>query len=208
MKKNDKQVKPIEKKPIKGITKPRISSKTVKKTKKPEKSPKKVQVKKKPPVIVESPPKPIIPGLKPIGRPPKYKTVAELQALIDEYFESCWEPKMDMFGNVIYKKDKRGRKTDEIVMVQRVPYTITGLAESIGMTRQMLLEYQLKDKFGDTIKRAKGKCQRYAEESLFVGKNPTGAIFNLKNNYQDWKDKQEIDANHSGNLIINETVYR
>jgi hypothetical protein len=208
MKKNDKQVKPIKKKPIKGITKPRISSKLVKKAKKLEVSPKKVQVKKKPPVIVEPPPKPRIPGLKPIGRPPKYKTVAELQALIDEYFESCWEPKMDMFGNVIYKKDKRGRKTDDIVMVQRVPYTITGLAYSIDMTRETLLRYQENNKFSDTIKRAKAKCQMYAEESLFVGKNPTGAIFNLKNNYQDWKDKQEIDANHSGNLVINETVYR
>ena len=34
------------------------------------------------------------------------------------------------------------------------------------------------------------KCQQYAEEFLFVGKNAAGVIFNLKNNY-GWRDKTE-----------------
>ena len=43
-------------------------------------------------------------------------------------------------------------------------------------------------------------CQQYAEESLFIGKNPTGAIFNLKNNYE-WKDKNETDLTTDGKKI-------
>jgi len=136
------------------------------------------------------------------GRPPKYKTVAELQKLIDAYFESCWTEKLDMFGNVIYKKEN-GKKSDQPVMVQTKPYTITGLALAMGTTRETLLDYEHKDKFSYTIKRAKEMCQTYAEESLLIGKNPTGAIFNLKNNYNRWKDKTETE--HSGNLTWVET---
>lgn len=136
------------------------------------------------------------------GRPPKYKSVPELQKLIDEYFESCWAQKIDMFGTPLYLKDKSGRKTEVPVMIQVRPYTITGLALAIGTNRQTLLNYETNDKFLDTIKRAKERCQTYAEESLFIGKNPTGAIFNLKNNYRDWKDKTETE--HSGNLVWTE----
>lgn len=132
-----------------------------------------------------------------VGRPPKYKNVKELEMLIDAYFRSCWEQKIDMFGNPIFLKDKRGKKTDTPVMIQKEPYTVTGLARSIGMTRQRLIDYEEKDEFRDTIKRAKQYCEEYAERSLYVGKNPTGAIFNLKNNWL-WKDK--IETEHSGNL--------
>jgi hypothetical protein len=127
------------------------------------------------------------------GRPLKFKSVKELQAKIDEYFKSCWKQKIDMFGNPVFLKDKSGKKTEEKVMVQFKPYTITGLAVFLDTTRETLLDYEAKDKFSDTIKRAKETCQAYAEESLFIGKNPTGPIFNLKNNYGRWKDKSEVD---------------
>lgn len=224
MKKVDTPVKTTKKTPIKAIVKPRLSSKSPKKTEKPEDSPKKVQNKKKVHKStstkkwvekkVESRSKEydtrigFNSNIPKVGQPPKYKSVEQLATLIDEYFESCWAPKMDMFGNFVYYKDKRGKKTDQVVMVQVRPYTITGLAFSIGTSREGLLNYEKKDKYFDTIKRAKDACHRYAEESLFIGKNPAGAIFNLKNNYQDWKDKQEIDAKHSGNLIVNEINYR
>lgn len=132
-----------------------------------------------------------------VGRPPKYKNVKELELLIEAYFRSCWEQKIDMFGNPIFLKDKSGKKTDSPVMVQKEPYTVTGLARAIGMSRQLLIDYEKKDQFLDTIKRAKQMCEEYAERSLYVGKNPTGAIFNLKNNWK-WKDKTETE--HSGNL--------
>jgi len=134
------------------------------------------------------------------GRPPKYETVEQLQVLIEEYFRSCWIQKIDMFGNPIYFKDKNRKKTNKKVMIQFKPYTITGLAVALDTSRKVLIEYQNKDKFSNTIKRAKEMCQQYAEESLFIGKNPTGAIFNLKNNYE-WKDKNETDLTTDGKKI-------
>lgn len=124
------------------------------------------------------------------GRPLKFKTPEELQAKIDEYYKSCWEQKIDMFGNPVFEKDRNGQKTEKPVMVQFKPYTITGLAVFLDTSRETLINYEQKDGFFDTIKAAKEKCHAYAEESLFVGKNPSGAIFNLKNNY-GWKDQNQ-----------------
>jgi hypothetical protein len=118
-----------------------------------------------------------------VGRPLAFKTPNKLKSKIKAYYKSCWAPKRDMFGNVI--KDK---ETGEVVLVQSKPYTITGLAVFLGTSRETLMNYEARDDFFDTIKAAKEICHAYAEESLFIGKNPTGAIFNLKNNY-GWKDE-------------------
>jgi hypothetical protein len=117
------------------------------------------------------------------GRPLKYKNVGELQKLIDQYFESCWQEFeiKDEDGNVV----DMGRR-------QIRPYTITGLCLALDTTRELLLNYQDKEEYHDTITRAKMKCHNYAEEFLFTSKNPTGAMFNLKNNY-GWKDKNETE---------------
>lgn len=135
------------------------------------------------------------------GRPPKFNSVEELQARIDQYFSSCWTQKIDAFGNPMFLRDKKGEKTNKKIMVQFKPYTISGLAFTLEMVRQSLINYEKKDGFLDTIKRAKQRCEAYAEEQLFVGKNVVGAIFNLKNNY-GWKDKTETE--HSGNLVWRE----
>ncbi len=139
---------------------------------------------------------------KKMGRPLKFKTVRQLQKKIDEYFASCWSQKMDMFGNPVFRKDKSGKKTNDPVIIQHKPYTITGLAVYLDTFRDVLLDYQGKKDYSNAIKRAKERCQSYAEESLFIGKNPTGVIFNLKNNYSGWKDKTEVDSNHSGDVQI------
>jgi len=47
--------------------------------------------------------------------------------------------------------------------------------------------------FSDTVARAKMMCEEYAEESLYTMRNPAGAIFNLKNNW-NWKDKHEVET--------------
>ena len=102
------------------------------------------------------------------GRPSKFKSVEELQEAIDKYFEECDETKR--------------------------PYTVSGLAYALDTTRRTLLDYQEKDEYSHTIKRAKAKIEAFNEELLFSKDVPTvGVIFNLKNNY-DWKDKQEIEA--------------
>lgn len=115
------------------------------------------------------------------GRPRKFKTVEELQSKIDSYFESCWG------------EDQNGE------MIQKKPYTISGLALHLDTTRDTLLHYERDNPdfsdFFDTIKKAKQKCETYVEEYLFTGKNTAGAIFNLKNNYKGWKDQQDIEMN-------------
>jgi hypothetical protein len=129
------------------------------------------------------------------GRPLKFKSAKELQKKIDEYFESCFEEvwQQNAEGNWEPVLDRHG----EILRRQIKPFTITGLALALDTTRETLLDYEEKDEFSDTIKRAKQRCENYAEEQLFKtnAKNITGIIFNLKNNYGRWADKQEVDTN-------------
>lgn len=186
---------------MKSTAKKKVVAKTAKT--KPKAKKKKIQAKTEPIKAPESAPIEIPVVRHGPGRPPKYKTVQELETLINNYFDSCWTQKIDMFGNPIFVKDKRGKKTDQKVMVQSKPYTIVGLALAIGTTRETLLDYENKDAFSDTIKRAKQLCHGFAEEQLYVGKNPTGAIFNLKNNY-GWKEKSETE--HSGGLTWTEEL--
>lgn len=102
----------------------------------------------------------------PIGRPLKFKSVEEMQSAIDTYFADC-------------------EANDE-------PLTVTGLCIALDTSRETLLDYQGKDEYSYTIKKAKLMCENYAEKQLFKGKNVIGVIFNLKNNY-GWKDQQSID---------------
>jgi hypothetical protein len=101
------------------------------------------------------------------GRPLKFKTVKELQKKIDVYFKKCIE--------------------DED------PYTITGLALALDCDRQTLLNYEKKEEFFGTIKKAKLKVENYLETKALKGDIvPVMTIFNLKNNF-GWKDKTEHD---------------
>lgn len=103
------------------------------------------------------------------GRPLKFKTPEEIETKAKEYFKMC---------------DETNR-----------PYTITGLAIALDTDRQTLINYEEREEYFDTIKKVKQIVENYAEEKLFNGSNTAGVIFNLKNNYSNWKDKQEIDAN-------------
>src|SRR3990167_3931548 len=135
------------------------------------------------------------------GRPLKFKTTQDLQNKIAKYFKSCWEQKIDMFGNPIFLKDAAGKKTKKRVMVQARPYTITGLANALDVDRHTLLNYEAKQRFFTTVKRAREMCHQYAEDYLFFGKNPAGAIFNLKNNY-GWQDKMALPTDDEGNPLV------
>jgi len=114
----------------------------------------------------------------PAGAPRRFSSPEELQRLIDIYFAEC------------DKKEK--------------PYTITGLALALNFnSRQTLLNYEGRPEFMDTIKKAKMKCQNYAEESLYTNRQVAGIIFNLKNNY-GWVDKHEVA--HSGSLTLEQAL--
>ena len=140
------------------------------------------------------------------GRPLKFKTEEELATKIEQYFESCWEQKIDMWGGLVFQKDAKGNKTENAVMVQKKPYTVGGLAVFLDCDQELLEEYKKKGRFSATIKRAKQIIYAYKQEFLYSNHNPTGAIFDLKNNY-GWKDKTEVDNKHSGNLTVIEKLY-
>ena len=100
----------------------------------------------------------------------KYKTEEELQKGIDEYFKDC---------------DNR-----------ELPYTMSGLAESLDIDRDTLTNYGKRDLFSAQIKKAKQKVERQLEENALMGKaNATFTIFNLKNNY-GWRDTVEVTNNN------------
>ncbi|MCE5211893.1 MAG: DNA-packaging protein [Deltaproteobacteria bacterium] len=123
------------------------------------------------------------------GRPPKYKTREELQAKIDEYFDSCWVDKITQVT------DKDGNITESNVRYQDRPYTIMGLALALGMTRETLCQYAKDGRFSDIVKKAKQTVEMYVEEMLLEGKNAAGPIFWLKN-HAEYRDKTEQE--HTG----------
>ena len=91
-----------------------------------------------------------------------------------------------------------------VIKTQVRPYTISGLADALDMSRQSLLNYSKKEEFFDTITRAKRKCEVYAEEQLFDKSGVNGAKFSLANNFEGWKEKQEIE--HSGSLKLEDVL--
>ena len=125
-----------------------------------------------------------------VGRPPKYKSVEEIEQKIEAYFKSCeGEPLKDRDGTVL--TDKYGAP----LIVGRKPPTITGLALALGFsTRQSLLNYQGKKEFVDTITRAKSFVEKYAEERLFDRESVQGAKFSLVNNFKGWSEKPESES--------------
>jgi len=99
------------------------------------------------------------------GQPKKFKTVKAMSDKIDEYFAMC---------------DAKPR-----------PYTVITLCLFLDLTRETLLQYQKLEGYSDAILRAKTMIEGYAEDCLYTAKNPTGIIFNLKNNWK-WVDKTEV----------------
>ena len=108
------------------------------------------------------------------GRPLKFKSAAELEGKIEEYFAEC------------EKKQK--------------PFTMSGLANSLDVDRRTLLNYSERERFFPTIKKARQKVEQWWEERL-ADSAATGAIFNLKNNF-DWKDRTEQAVELSGNMSL------
>ncbi|MDQ0869032.1 hypothetical protein QFZ70_001505 [Arthrobacter sp. V1I9] len=130
------------------------------------------------------------------GRPLKFKTVDELQVAVDSYFDSCdphlesrlVESGINERGETIFAQRK--------VMTEQKPYTVSGLARALGITRDTLLSYAERPEFIDTVEAAKERCHEWAENALFT-KSATGAAFSLKNNW-GWKERQEIDHTSDG----------
>jgi len=111
-----------------------------------------------------------------VGRPPAFETPEVLQAAIDGYIN----------GLKSQPEDKR------------IP-TITGLVYHLGFeSRQSFYDYEQKEEFTYTIKRARLWIEMNYEEKL-SGNNPTGSIFALKN--LGWKDRHELTGNEGEPLF-------
>jgi hypothetical protein len=154
----------------------------------------------------------------PVGRPRKWQSLEDLQEAVQYYFDGCFVPRTR--EKKVIEKDDEGNEFTEYVTVpvlnkheeptfyQIRPFTVTGLALSLDMTRQGLLDYEKKPshaEFADTIKKAKLVIESYNEERLHGSSQVTGAIFNLKNNYS-WVDKTETDLTSKGKSITPEVA--
>ena len=113
-------------------------------------------------------------GLENSGRPALFETAEEMEAKIDEYFESTgWH------------------HNEALNAPEFIHPTVTGLALALGFCdRQSLYDYQDKPEFSCLIKKARTKVEHNYENSLH-SKTVTGAIFALKN--MGWKDKSEVE---------------
>jgi len=123
-----------------------------------------------------------------MGRPPLYTNPEDMQRLIDLYFLTC---KVHQTGET----DRLTGLDDEDLLtvndIDDVIPTVSGLAYLLGMSTEAFRNYEQKDDFLATVKKAKQRVEISLEGRL-GGNNVTGAIFNLKNNF-GWKDKTEVD---------------
>ena len=109
-----------------------------------------------------------------VGRPLKFPSVEELQKKIDDYFED---------------REATGK-----------PITVTGLCLWLDATsREVIMNYQNKDEYTDTLLRAKLRCQEFAESQLYTAKSSNGPIFALKN--FGWSDAKQIDIQSTQKVI-------
>ena len=108
----------------------------------------------------------------PVGRPLKFTSPEELQERIDDYFENIPDDEKPI---------------------------ISGLAYHLDVCTDTLRNYESKDGFFATIKKAKQRVEMSLEQSL-NGNSVTGSIFSLKNNF-GWVDKYENDNNTKIDVI-------
>lgn len=119
----------------------------------------------------------------PAGRPPLYTSAEELQIIVDEYFEWC-----DNRAIKVVNKDGK-----EYMISRPAPYTMSGLARRLGMSRETLVQYAKKDQFSDAIYEARDRVQEDVETRMMETRNERGAQFSLANNF-GWKNKQENEV--------------
>lgn len=129
------------------------------------------------------------------GRPPKYTDVEVFQNKIDEYFTYCDNKTKEIYS------DKLGN----MIVPDPEPYTMSGLAYALDMSRKSLINYKKKTEFLPAIKKARRRVERDIErrmndKALFT----PGLIFNAKNNFK-WKDKTETDIKSGGEKIVSFT---
>lgn len=114
---------------------------------------------------------------KPVGKPPMFENVEELEEKIDEYF-----------AELTYIDKETGRDMMH-------PAMITGLALHLGFcSRQSLWDYQKKPEYSYTIARARLRVEGSYEMHL-LSKSSPGAVFALKN--FGWADNVKVESTNT-----------
>ena len=117
----------------------------------------------------------IVPIKNKVGRPLVFKSVKELEAKIQDYFDWC----DNGFAKVVDKDTG-----EEKLVSKPTPYTMSGLAYALGVDRKTLLNYSHKEEYFPTIKKAKTRIEQSVEERLLGSTGVVaGQIFALKQNF-------------------------
>lgn len=115
----------------------------------------------------------------PLGRPPKFAT----PELLLEAFEQ-WQKEFDEGGSL----------TNDIPDVE-------GFCDYVGAWRDLLIEYQTKQDFSDTVKKIKNWIYHRKKQLAMQGKMPPAIfIFDAKNN-AGYVDKTEQDLTSGGDKL-------
>lgn len=112
----------------------------------------------------------------PGGRPLKFKSVEEFTTAADAYFASTPEEE----------------------------WTITGLALALDTFRDVLMDYQRKDKYSNAVKRVKLKIENSYEKALRKN-GRAGEIFGLKN--FGWIDRTQQEHSGEQRVIVETRRY-
>ena len=118
----------------------------------------------------------------PNGRPLAFKSEEALKKAVKEYFDECEK-------HTYQTITKQGDTID--VNYPQIP-TIAGLAYALGVERQTIYNYEKREKFFDTIKKAREYVFSKIEGKLAnTNQNAGGIIFLAKNyGYSENQEKQ------------------
>jgi hypothetical protein len=137
----------------------------------------------------------------PVGRPPlitKYRTAAEMQKKIDEYFEMIDDSKQVI-------TDEKGR-----TRIIKKPAFWTRLLLHLDLTREGVRPYVNGEydtdtnNFSDILTRARMLCEADLAENAMAGnymEKTTGLVLQ---NYHNYAEKQEIRAELSQNADLSD----
>ena len=117
------------------------------------------------------------------------KNANELSKRIEKYFSSRMSEQYGKNGDMLL--DSKGRA----VKKQELPYTLTGLALSLGLdSREALLEFEDAE-MQRIVKMAMMRIEEYAEERLFSKDSFSGVKLFLSVNFDRWqaKDSEDLD---------------
>lgn len=149
------------------------------------------------------------------GEKAAFNSPKRLQKAVDDYFESCYDFMYDKNGNLKYNKD------GEPIKYQKSPFTVSGLAYSIGIATQTFNRYcqggfdsdMEKDPnlgtYKDILRKSRQKIESFAESNLYSKDGSFGAKFVLdaafgwctqrekaeieEKKFNNWLKKQEFD---------------